>query len=121
MQTEDQKTEQHICRGPSDYDADRDGTATFYLTDAVSYPCFPLMSTWNGFDNVEISVQTRDLIAADVKAAFENDLGTVDDFMSIEPSDNGRICLGWGYATQLDEVKLPVVPVAPTASEEKKS
>lgn len=96
-------------RTPEDYDPVRDGTHGFSFDD-VSYPCFPLGSTWNGFDNVSISTQTRDLIVADWKALPGFDPDTLTDFVDQPVESDGRVCLGWGYATQLDED--PAAPVS---------
>lgn len=90
-------------RTPADYDPARDGVHGFSFDDA-SYPCFPLESTWNGFDNVSISPQTRDLIIADWRSHADSDAETIDEFAEVPVGDDGRICLGWCYATQLDDV-----------------
>lgn len=90
-------------RVPADYEPARDGTAPFAFADEATYPCFPLGSTWNGFDNVEVSVAVRDLVLADWRAIEGMDPDTLADLSAIDPSENGRICLGWGWATQLDD------------------
>lgn len=87
---------------PEGFSIERDGPRTFSFDD-VSYPCFPLGSFWNGFDNVSVSPQTRDLIIADWKAIEDFDQETVDDLAALEIEEDGRICLGWCYATVLDE------------------
>jgi len=102
--------DEETCRGPADYDPARDGTATFYFTDPVSYPCFPDGTLWNGFDNVAVSRQTRDLIADDWQAIEGMDAQTIADLRAIPSDDKDRISLGWGYATQLDDAAMTVVP-----------
>lgn len=91
---------------PADFSIERDGPRTFSFDD-VSYPCFDLESTWNGFDNVSISPETRDLIIADWKAMEGFDQETVDDLAALEVEEDGRVCLGWCYATVLDEEPTP--------------
>lgn len=106
---------EEACRGPRDYDRARDGIDTFCFTDPVSYPCFPDGTLWNGFDNVAVSVPTRDLIAADWAAMDGMDEETIADLRGLAPDSLGRIPLGFCYATQLDRPALPVVPAGDRA------
>jgi hypothetical protein len=87
-------------RKPEGFTVERDGPRTFSFDD-VSYPCFSLESQWNGFDNVSISPETRDLIVSDFRAAGDDE--SADDMAEIEADEDGRVCLGWGHATSLDE------------------
>lgn len=110
--TKENDMEEGICRGPRDYDPARDGVDTFSFTDPVSYPCFADGTLWNGFDNVAVSVPTRDLIVADWAAMDGTDEATLADLRTITPDSLGRIPLGFCYATQLDRPALPVTPAA---------
>jgi hypothetical protein len=81
---------------------------TFDATPA--FDGFALGSTWNGFDNVSVTPEDRDGIAAYFRR--EGDTGTADDLLGIEPERSGLICLGWGYVTQVIELNGAPVPVA---------
>lgn len=93
------RREPHV---PADYDPDRDGTTAFRFADEDCYPCFPLGSRWNGFDNVSTSPAVRDVAVARWRAVEGFDTETIDDLASMAPSPDGRICLGWNYATVTD-------------------
>lgn len=97
----DEPLDETTIRRPEGFTVERDGPRTFSF-DEVSYPCFPLGSLWNGFDNVSISPETRDLIVADWKSFPDYDQETIDTFMAL-PVEDGRVCLGWFYTTTLDE------------------
>src|SRR5829696_3848959 len=71
---------------------------------------FALGSTWNGFDNVSVTPEVRNEIAAYFRG--EGDTETADDLLSIDPDKNGLICLGWGYVTQVIELNGAPVLVA---------
>lgn len=94
-------TAEMTIRRPQGFTVERDGPRTFSFDD-VSYPCFPLDSLWNGFDNVSISPETRDLIVADWKSVPDYDQETIDAFTAL-PVEDGRVCLGWFYTTTLDD------------------
>lgn len=84
---------------PADYNPRRDGATAFHFADEDCYPCFPLGSLWNGFDNVSVSPAVRDVIVARWRATEGFDPDTVEDMVAVVPGHDGRICLGWGYAT----------------------
>lgn len=85
---------------PDGYSPERDGGTAFSFADEDCYPCFALGSTWNGFDNVTVSGPTRDVIVARWSTVERFDPETRDDLAAIAPDGHGRVCLGWGYATQ---------------------
>lgn len=86
---------------PADHTQERDGNRLFQFADEACYPCFALGGLWNGFDNVEVSKETRDLIAAEWAAIHGFDHEVIAGLLAIDPGRDGRICLGWSYATQL--------------------
>lgn len=86
---------------PADYSPSRDGATAFHFVDETCYPCFPLASHWNGFDNVSVSPEVRDAMLANWRSADGFDPDTMAGLASIVPGDDGRICLGWGYATTI--------------------
>lgn len=89
---------------PADYDPARDGTTAFHFADDDCYPCFPLGSQWNGFDNVSISPAVRDVVLGRWRATQGFDQETADDLAALAPGPDGRICLGWCYATGVADV-----------------
>src|SRR5215213_6648757 len=76
---------------------------TFDATPA--FDGFALGSTWNGFDDVSVTPEVRDEIAAYFRS--EGDAEMTDDLLSIEPDENGLICLGGGYATRINRHDTP--------------
>jgi hypothetical protein len=72
----------------------------FRFDDSPIYDGFAYGSTWNGFDNVAITKDTRDRIIADFLADGAGD-DTADQFREIEPDEKGLISLGWGFATSI--------------------
>ncbi|QAY80300.1 hypothetical protein [Sphingosinicella sp. BN140058] len=93
-------------RAPADYTPARDGTASFYFLSEPSYPCFAHGTHWNGFDNVSISPETREIILADWELQRDTDLDTVADLRELSPDHHGRIDLAGGFATELDRPSL---------------
>ena len=53
-------------------------------------------------DNVSVSTTVRDAIVERWRGTEGFDRGTVDDLAAIVPGDDGRVCLGWGYATGIE-------------------
>lgn len=92
---------------PADYRPERDGTVTFSFGYDTSYPCFPHYgSTWNGFDNVEVSPEVFAIIVADATADLKPDEINDPDFNSfagLEPEANGRVDLSNCFTTILDD------------------
>ena len=86
---------------PDDYSPERDGSTAFHFADEDCYPCFPQGSLWNGFDNVAVSIPVRDLIVARWGRIDGFDPETLSDLAAMEPGPDGRVCLGWCYATEL--------------------
>lgn len=72
---------------------------------ATVYEGFTDGSTWNGFDNIWVTQAVRDQVVADLRASefADEEAETADDIAEMEPDEHGRICLGWGYATQIVE------------------
>lgn len=75
----------------------------FTFEDSPAFDGFTDGSRWNGFDNVWITPKTREAIVS----WFADEYGDPDtlasnaDMMAIPADDNGLICLGCGYATQI--------------------
>lgn len=90
---------------PHDYDATRDGSALFYFGDDPCFPCHPVGTHWNGFDNVRVSPQVRDAIAADWRdrlGNFDNTPDEIEQLNAIAPDADGLIDLSNGYATEME-------------------
>jgi hypothetical protein len=75
----------------------------FTFDDTPSFDGFDLGSTWNGFDNVSVTPTERERIAAYFKNLYGDDYQEAvgDDLESIEVGQDGLVCLGWGFATQI--------------------
>ena len=72
----------------------------FTFDASPAFDGFALGSTWNGFDNVSVTPEDRDEIAAYFRR--EGDTETADDLLSIEPDKSGLICLGGGCVTRIN-------------------
>jgi hypothetical protein len=60
------------------------------------YDGFAHDSTWNGFDNVAVTMKTlQQIIAA------QDDEETREMFRELTPMDDGLFSLGWGFTTQI--------------------
>ncbi len=75
----------------------------FTFDDSREFEGFAHGSTWNGFDNVAVTPETRDKIVAWFAQAYpgEETDELNRDMLAISPMENGLISLGWGYATQI--------------------
>lgn len=97
---------------PADYSPQRDGTALFYFGDDPCFPCHPVGTNWNGFDNVKVSPQVREVIAQSWRdSAMAHDLADEESarLLEIAPDEDGLIDLSNGYATELDYANLQAV------------
>lgn len=98
---------------PLNYSAARDGISTFYFTHAPTYPCHPMGSTWNGFDNVKISPDVRAMIVADWLADAGDDDGTMRaQLAEIPAGPDGLIPVADGWATTVDHPTAVPLPDA---------
>lgn len=70
----------------------------FTFGEGPDWPGFSHGSKWNGFDNVAVTPETREQIAAWLAASGEDD-EAISDLMAIAPGADGLVSLGWGYAT----------------------
>ena len=75
----------------------------FTFDDSPEFDGFAYGTTWNGFDNVAITVET----AKEIDTYFEGQAMIYgfeyDDppIASATPDENGLICLAYGFATQI--------------------
>lgn len=67
--------------------------------DGVIYPGFTDDTYWNGFLNVYVTPETRDLIVADIRAAI-GDNQSSDDLAAIPIGKDGLVDLGNCYTAQ---------------------
>lgn len=74
----------------------------FTFDDETVYDGFAHGSTWNGFDNVAVTLETLTKICHDAIAASGDESGA-DEFRGIKPMKNGLYSLGWGFTTQIVE------------------
>ena len=71
----------------------------FTFDDEKVWDGFSHGSTWNGFDNVAVTKETLEKIAAESDAIGDDE--TAEMFREIQPMDNGLYSLGWGFSTQI--------------------
>jgi len=67
-------------------------------------------TTWNGFDNVSVTPEVRDLIAADFKVGGA-EAEEVDDILAL-PIANGLVSFAGGYTCVIERDEEPTTPVA---------
>jgi hypothetical protein len=72
---------------------------SFTFDDTPAFDGFALGTTWNGFDDVAVTLSVRELIASYFRSLGDND--TADDLMSIAPDHNGLVSLAGGYTTRI--------------------
>lgn len=72
----------------------------FSFNDSPSFEGFAHGSQWNGFDNVAVTPEVRDLIAT--YFTIDGDPETAADLRALETMDNGLVSFGWGYTTTIE-------------------
>jgi hypothetical protein len=77
----------------------------FTFDDSPEFEGFSDGSTWNGFDNVWVTPETRNRIVAWFRAQPDCDADCEEgnqDMLAL-PVDDGLVSLGWGYAASVSQ------------------
>jgi hypothetical protein len=71
----------------------------FVFDDSPLFAGFAYGSKWNGFDNVAVTPEEM----VKIISHFSDSPETLEEFKSLEVGEDGLLCLGWGFATQIVE------------------